>query len=154
VTCWLAGIERHGEGAYTARLRTLIDEAGVGDRVQLLGQRRNAPDLLRAADFFLLPSTDEELPQSVLEAQATRVPVLAAAPTAGIPEVVRDDETGLLILAADAEGYARRVEHLLANPGLADRVAEAAFLHTTREHNGTTYCRRVVELYDEVLEAG
>jgi glycosyltransferase involved in cell wall biosynthesis len=153
VTCWLAGLERHGEGAYTARLRTLIHEAGVGDRVQLLGQRRDAPDLLRAADFFLLPSTNEGLPLSVLEAQATRVPVLAA-PTAGIPEVVRDDETGFLIPASDVEGYARRVEQLLANPGLADRVAEAAFLHTTREHSWTTYCRRVVELYDEVLERG
>jgi glycosyltransferase involved in cell wall biosynthesis len=152
VTCWLAGIERHGE-AYTARLRTLIHEAGVGDRVQLLGQRGDAPDLLRAADLFLLPSTNEGLPLSVLEAQATRVPVLAA-PTAGIPEVVREGETGFLIPAADAEGYARRVEHLLANPDLADRVAEAAFLHTTREHNWTAYCRRVVELYDEVLEGG
>jgi glycosyltransferase involved in cell wall biosynthesis len=134
VTCWLAGIERHGEGAYTARLRTLIHEADVGDRVQLLGQRGDAPDLLRAADLFLLPSTNEGLPLSVLEAQATRVPVLAA-PTAGIPEVVREGETGFLIPAADAEGYARRdVEHFphpsqghnsQAPPARADRAARS-----------------------------
>jgi glycosyltransferase involved in cell wall biosynthesis len=150
---WLAGTERGGAGTYTARLHSLIREAGVADRVRLLGQRSDAPDLLRAADFFLLPSTCEGLPLSILEAQATRVPVLAA-PTAGVPEVVWDGTTGFLIAADDAEGYARRVEQLLANPALADRVAEAAFLHTTREYSWPAFCRRVVDLYDEVLEGG
>jgi glycosyltransferase involved in cell wall biosynthesis len=150
---WLAGTERGGAGSYTAHLHALAREAGVADRVRLLGQRGDAPDLLRAADFFLLPSTCEGLPLSVLEAQATRVPVLAA-PTAGGPEVVCDGTTGFLIPADDAEGYARRVEQLLANPALSDRVAGAAFLHTTREYSWSAYCRRVVELYDEVLEGG
>jgi glycosyltransferase involved in cell wall biosynthesis len=150
---WLAGIERGGAGAYTARLHGLIREAGVADRVRLLGQRSDTPDLLRAADFFLLPSTCEGLPLSILEAQATQVPVLAA-PTAGIPEVVFDGTTGFLIPADDAEGYARRVEELLANPALSHRVAEKAFLRTTREYGWSAYCRSVVELYDEVLEGG
>ena len=148
---WLAGTERGGAGTYTARLHALVREAGVADRVRLLGQRGDAPDLLRAADFFLLPSTCEGLPLSVLEAQATRVPVLAA-PTAGVPEVVCDGTTGFLIPADDAEGYARRVEQLLANPALSDRVAEAALLHTTREYNWPAFCRRVADLYDELLE--
>ena len=149
---WLAGTERGGSGAYTERLHALIAELGVADRVCLLGQRGDAPDLLRAADFFLLPSTCEGLPLSILEAQATKVPVLAA-PTAGIPEVICDGTTGFLIPAGDAAGYAGQLETLLANPSLADRVAEAAFLHTTREHNWTAYCRHVVELYEEVLES-
>ncbi len=153
VHLWLAGTERGGAGAYTARLRALVGEAGVADRVHLLGQCRDTPDLLRAADFFLLPSTCEGLPLSVLEAQATRVPVLAA-PTAGVPEVVRDGETGFLIAAGDAEGYAARVERLLADRALAGRVAEAAYGCVTREYNWAAYCRRVTELYDEVLEGG
>jgi len=150
---WLAGIERGGAGTYTARLNALIREAGVADRVRLLGQRSDAPDLLRAADFFLLPSTCEGLPLSILEAQATKVPVLAA-PTSGIPEVVWDGNTGFLIPADDAEAYARRVEELLANPALSDRVREAAFLHTTREYSWRAFCRRVAGLYDELLEGG
>lgn len=150
---WLAGIERGGPAACTARLHALVQEAGVADRVRLLGQRSDAADLLRAADFFLLPSTCEGLPLSILEAQATKVPVLAA-PTAGIPEVVWDGTTGFLIPADDAEGYAQRVEQLLGNPDLSNRVAEAAYLHTTREHTWSAFCRRVDELYDEVLESG
>lgn len=151
VTCWLAGIERGGATAYTSRLRELIAETSIGDRVELMGQRSDTPDLLRAADFLLLPSTHEGLPLTILEAQATRVPVLAS-PTAGIPEVIRDGETGFLIAAADAEGYARRMEQLLADPEVSRRMADAAFQRTTREYNWQTFCRRIVALYEELLE--
>jgi len=150
VTCWLAGVERGGDGVYTQRLHSLITQAGVGDRVRLLGQRADAPDLLRAADFFLVPSTCEGLPLSVLEAQATKVAVLAA-PTAGIPEVVTDGGTGFLVPANDAETYAQRVSQLLAEPGMYRQVVEAAHARTTREYNWSTYCRRMIELYDEII---
>lgn len=149
-TCWLAGVERDSDGGYTVRLNAMIHEAGVADRVRLLGQRRDAPDLLRAADFFLLPSTNEGLPLSLLEAQATQTPVLAA-PTAGVPEVVRDGETGFLHAADDADAYARRLEQLIANPEVAQGVARAAYQHTIREHTWTSYCRRIMEVYDETL---
>jgi glycosyltransferase involved in cell wall biosynthesis len=151
VHLWLAGTERGGAGAYTARLRSLITEAGVADRTRLLGQCRDTPDLLRAADFFLLPSTCEGLPLSVLEAQAAKVPVLAA-PTAGVPEVVRDGISGFLVPAADAAGYAARMEQLLADRALVVRVTEAAYRDVTREHNWPAFCRRVAELYEEILE--
>src|SRR5262249_39146420 len=83
---------------YTTRLQDLCNELGVADRIRFLGHREDVPDLLRAADIFFLPSTSEGLPLSVLEAQATKVPVLAAA-TAGIPEVITDGETAFLIPA-------------------------------------------------------
>jgi glycosyltransferase involved in cell wall biosynthesis len=150
MTCWLAGVERGGGSAYAERLRTLIAEAGVQDRVRLLGQRSDTPELLRAADFFLLPSTHEGLPLSILEAQATKVPVLAA-PTAGVPEVVANGETGFLIRADDAAGYADCIERLVSHPDLAQRVADAAYALVTREHTWTAYCQRVAALYQEVL---
>jgi glycosyltransferase involved in cell wall biosynthesis len=150
---WLAGTERGGEENYEARLKSLIDQGGVGDRVRLLGHRSDAPDLLRAADFFLLPSTREGLPLSVLEAQATKVPVLAA-PTAGVPEVVRDGETGFLLAADDAEGYAHRLEVLIREPALARRVAEEAHATVVREHNWDAYCRRIDALYEELTQEG
>lgn len=150
VSCWLAGVERHNEG-YTARLEALTRELEVEDRVRLLGQRNDAPELLRAADFFLLPSTREGLPLSVLEAQAAGVPVLAA-PTAGVPEVIEDGSTGFLVAADDAGGYANRLEVLLGNQGLCRRVTESAQRRVVREHGWKTYCDRVVQLYQEVLQ--
>ncbi|MCI0641899.1 MAG: glycosyltransferase family 4 protein [Gemmataceae bacterium] len=149
VQCWLAGTEREEHG-FTQRLQALIGELGVADRVRLLGYRDDAPELLRAADFFLLPSTCEGLPLTVVEAQASKVPVLAA-PTAGIPEVVQDGETGILIRAEDAEGYARRLEDLINHPESSRRIAERAFERTTRKHNWRNYCERLWELYQGLL---
>jgi glycosyltransferase involved in cell wall biosynthesis len=150
LACWLAGIERGGVKSYTERLRWFIEEMGVSDRVHLLGARNDAPDLLRAADFLLLPSTCEGLPLSILEAQATKVPVLAN-PTAGIPEVLSHGKTGFLIPAEDAEGYATCISNLLKSAQLYYSVADNAYRQTTQEHNWTTLCRRVWDLYQEVV---
>lgn len=150
VACWLAGVERRGEGDYTTRLQTLCNELGVADRICFLGHREDVPDLLRAADIFLLPSTSEGLPLSVLEAQATKVPVLAA-PTAGIPEVITDGETGFLIPAGDAVGYAYRIESLLSQPETSHYIREQAYIKVAKEHNWQTYCRNISCIYQSLM---
>ena len=146
VECWLAGGERGGGHEYEARLRTLADDLGVADRVRFLGFRTDGPELLRAADFLLLPSTREGLPFAVLEAQASKTAVLAA-PTAGIPEVVRDGATGFLVPAGDALGYASRLQLLLDNPGLYQRITDRAYDQVRHEYSWKNYCQRVAEVY-------
>jgi glycosyltransferase involved in cell wall biosynthesis len=153
VACWLAGKERGGGDTYTARLRAMIAELDVADRVRLLGFREDAPELLRAADYFLLPSTHEGLPLTVLEAQASKVPVLTST-TAGIPEAVQEGETGFLIAPDDAAGYADRIARLLEDAGLRGRVTEQAYARTTREYNWRNFCARVWDLYQELLARG
>jgi len=149
VSLWLAGIERQGNTSFTRRLEQLIQELGVADRVRLLGQRGDAPELLRAADIFLLPSTQEGLPLSVLEAQATRVPVLAA-PTAGVPEVVQDGRTGFLLKASDSEGYANRIELLQDNRSLAYHLQDVAHEQVKAHHTWKAYSDKIWSLYQEV----
>jgi glycosyltransferase involved in cell wall biosynthesis len=149
VACWLAGLERGGETTYTNRLQTLIRDLGVQDRVRLLGPRQDAAELLQAADVFLLPSTREGLPLSVLEAQACGVPVLAA-PTAGIPEVVHDGQTGFLVAAADPAGYADRMQAVLKGTELTESLTEAALLQVRREYSWSAFCRSMWELYQEL----
>ena len=150
IACWFVGVQRHGAGDYTTRLQDLCNELGVADRIRFLGHREDVPDLLRAADIFFLPSTSEGLPLSVLEAQATKVPVLAA-PTAGIPEVITDGETGFLIPAEDAVGYAQRIVSLLNCPEIQHRVKEQAYTNVIKEHNWYTYCETVWRLYHSVM---
>ena len=149
--CWLAGVERGGEGVYTARLRSLVESLGLREHVRLLGHRTDAPDLLRAADAFLLPSTHEGLPLSVLEAQAAGVPVLAA-PTAGIPEVVQDGQTGFLVAAGDAVSYADRLDRLIREPELAARLALAARRSVLSHASLSEYCRRIEAIYVDLHE--
>jgi glycosyltransferase involved in cell wall biosynthesis len=151
ITCWFAGIEREHDGRYTTHLQALCNELGIGDRVCFLGHREDIPDLLRAADLLLLPSTNEGLPLSVLEAQATKVPVLAA-PTAGIPEVITDGETGFLIPADDAGGYAHCIATLLHQPEIYQRVREQAYTKVIKEHNWQIYCQTIWRLYQSLWD--
>lgn len=109
-------VPEHGE-----LLRNLATEL-LGDRAIFLGPRNDVPDLLRAADALVLASSLEGLPLSVLEAQSCGTPVVAY-PTAGIPEVVTDGETGLLARADDPQDLARRLTELLRDTGLRERLA-------------------------------
>jgi glycosyltransferase involved in cell wall biosynthesis len=147
---WLAGADRSADQAYASQLKQMIVERGLGDRVSLLGFRQDGPDLLRAADVVLLPSTSEGLPLTLLEAQACEAPVIAA-PTAGIPEIIADGETGFLVPANDDAGYASRIESLLTRPELCARITSAAARHCRQNHSWDTYHTRMSELYAEVL---
>jgi glycosyltransferase involved in cell wall biosynthesis len=147
---WMAGSERDTQ-THTARLRALMAEEGVADVADLVGQRDDAPDLLRAADVLVLPSRREGLPLCLLEAQATKVPVLAA-PVSGVPEVVRDRETGFLIPPEDAAGYARCIQLLLQDRGLYQGVVDRAYEKVRKEHCWRGYIEAVLRLYEEVLD--
>lgn len=150
VVCWLAGLERGGEQWYRAHLESLVSELNVSDRIAFIGYCENAAELLQASDFFLLPSSHEGLPISILEAQASKVPVLAA-PTAGIPEVISDEKTGFLVDADNYIGYADRIEMLLRNRALHQHITQNAYEQVSREYSWASYCDRILGLYDELL---
>jgi glycosyltransferase involved in cell wall biosynthesis len=150
VELWLAGVERARERSYTATLHGLANELRVNDQIHFLGHRNDAPDLLRAADILLLPSTLEGLPLSILEAQATKVPVLAAS-SSGIPEVVIDGETGFLLAADDAKGYADRIQTLLSNSYLYEYIAERAYTKILNDHTFQAYSKKISQLYTSLL---
>jgi glycosyltransferase involved in cell wall biosynthesis len=146
---WLLGEERDGLGEYTRYLKDLAKQLGVAELVEFLGFTSDVPQLLHAADFLLLPSTREGLPLAVLEAQASKVAVLAA-PTAGVPEVIEDGRTGFLIPADDVEGYAAAMISLIEDPQMASRVVDAAFRQVSSRFTLNHYCARVIEEYDSL----
>jgi glycosyltransferase involved in cell wall biosynthesis len=148
---WLAGADRSPERAYEPRLIALVSELGLHDRVTFLGFRADGPELLQAADVVLLPSTSEGLPLTLLEAQACHVPVVAA-PTAVIPEIVTDGETGFLIPAGESDQYAARIEMLLQNPAMTRQIVERAAARCRAEHGWQTYRRRIFGLYQELSQ--
>lgn len=146
---WLAGEEREQGAGYRRKLKALCGELEVDGLVEFLGFRNDIPELMRAADFLLLPSTSEGLPLVILEAQASQSLVLAA-PTAGIPEVVEDDQTGYLIPADDYEGYAERMAMLLRNPAQRKYV-EANAYKLAKSMSLDRYCAAVLDEYDHLL---
>ena len=124
-------LERHpdvrfviaGDGELRGELQQ--QAAPLGDRVQLLGERVDVPDLLASFALFAFPSQFEGLCVAVIEAQAAGVPVVAT-PVGGIVENVVDGETGLLVPPGNARALADAIVRLLDDPALARSLAERA----------------------------
>ena len=137
-----------GDGPMRAELTDKIAAAGLSGRVRLAGFRPDVPDVLRAADVFCLPSHMEGLPNAVLEACAAGLPVVATG-VGGVPELVVDGETGLLVAPGRPEALADAIGRLLDDPPLARRLAEAG-----RQRVATTFSVGVVaERYQTMYEA-
>jgi len=150
VQLWLAGVERGGGQDFTNRLKLLARDLQIIEQVQFLGQQQDVPELLRAADCLLLPSTMEGLPLSILEAQACKTPVLAA-PTSGILEIVTHGKTGFLIPADDAVGYAHHLYGMHQDRAPYGLVAEKAHAAVVSAHTWKDYFARVWETYEALL---
>lgn len=125
-----------GEGPMEGKLRGQIDAAGLSEEVVLAGLRTQAEirRSLSAASVFVLPCVEEKsggmdiLPTVITEAMAASLPVVSTR-LAGIPEMVVDGKTGILVSPRDAQAVADAVQKLLANPGEARAMGAAGRLH-------------------------
>lgn len=106
-----------GNGPDRHLIEDEIDRLALRGKVELLGERRDAPELLRSADIFVLATRSESMPMSVLEAMAAGLPVVASE-VGGLPEVVADEQTGLLVPPGDPAALASAIARLLEDPEL------------------------------------
>lgn len=113
-----------GEGPLLDELRREVERHGLADRLHYLGFDPGARAHLAEADAFALPTRSEGLGTSVIEAMAGGVPVVASA-VGGVPELVRHEETGLLVPPGDPAALTAALARLLDDPALARRLAEA-----------------------------
>lgn len=98
-----------GDGPCADKWKALASELGLEDRVRWLGVRRDVPDLLANAQALVLPSLREGLPMVVLEAASCEVPVLASR-VGGVPEVVWEGETAMLVPPGDVAAWSKLLE--------------------------------------------
>jgi len=141
-----------GEGSYRGELEAQTRALGLGESVTFLGFRGDAREVMAASDVVCLPSiTGEGLPLSLLEAMARRRPVVATA-LAGIPEAVRDGETGFVVEPGNAAALADRLIALLARPELRRRMGEAGRALIARHFSPGVRCDRIEEVYRRALE--
>ena len=116
-----------------SKLERQISALSLQDRVHLLGQRSDIPEVLNAADVFVLSSDYEGNPLAVLEAMAAGKPLISTA-VGGVPELV-EGGCGLLVPPQDIKALARAMRHLLENP-------------KARKFMGEASARRAVERFD------
>ena len=139
-----------GEGPDRSELEAEIRQLGIGERVHLLGERRDVPELLADADVFVLSSASEGMPVSVLEAMAAGLPVVGSR-VGGVPELVVDGETGLLVEPGDPDELAAAIGRLLADRELRRRLGDAGRERAQRHFGLDSFRRAHVELYSREL---
>ena len=114
-----------GDGPLRGELEEQARSLGLAERVHFAGFRRDTRAILSTLDIAALPSVHEGLPLSLLEAMAAELPIVATR-VGGMPEVISDGSTGLLVPAQDPSALALAIRRLLDEPSMARRLAAAA----------------------------
>jgi len=141
-----------GDGPDGSAAAKRARELGVAADVHFLGEQDTVVPLLSASAVFLLPSLQESFGLAALEAMACGVPVVASN-AGGIPEVVEDGVTGFLHDRDDLAGMARSAVALLSEPGLWQRMSNAACGVAHRRYCDTAIVPRYEEYYQQLLGA-
>jgi glycosyltransferase involved in cell wall biosynthesis len=139
-----------GEGDAKDRLQALITSLGRQDQIRLLGYRADTKDLYSAMDIFALSSLREGLPNSLLEAMAMEVPVVATR-VAGIPHLIRDEQNGLLVEASSVEELTKALARLASEPDLRIRLQQAARRTIETQYSFAARMEKIRALYDGLL---
>lgn len=117
-----------GDGTERGTLERLAGTLNVQCSVHFTGERADARSIIGGLDLMVLPSLTEGIPNVILEAFAYKTPVVATA-VGGVPELVKDGETGWLVPPRDPCALAQAIREALENPEEARRRAENAYRH-------------------------
>jgi glycosyltransferase involved in cell wall biosynthesis len=139
-----------GGGELDSELRRQADELGVRQRVHFVGARRDLGNLLGAMDVYTQPSLWEGLPLSLVLAMGAGVPVVGTA-VAGVPEVVEDGRTGLLVPPGDGVALGAALARLFGDPAVGARLGQEARAAVTPRFGVDRYVAAVSRLYDRLL---
>ena len=133
------------------KIRVKADELGISHIVELLGwvSGSEKQHLLYTANIFVLPSYNEGLPMGVLEAMAVGLPIIST-PVGGIPEAVTDGIEGFLVKPGDVNAIADRIDRLLSEPSLAERMGDAARKKIETSFSADVILPKVEKLYTDL----
>jgi len=147
----LAGSDAFGDHRkLEASLRALAAELVISDKVVFAGARGDIPDLMATSEIVLIPSEGEPFGRVAIEAMALGKPVVGTR-AGGLPEVVRDGETGLLTAPCAPQSLATACARLLLNRGLARRLGEAGYSRVLARFNIDHVAQETQTLYEAVL---
>lgn len=159
---FIALVERHpqlrerarlvfiGDGALRGAMEAQIAAAGIGPLCWLAGSRDDVPALLRGLDLFVLPSLNEGISNTILEAMATALPVVATR-VGGNVELVHADRTGVLCPPRDPEAMAAALLAYAARPDVAHRHGVEARAVVERDFALTRMVQDYASVYERVL---
>jgi glycosyltransferase involved in cell wall biosynthesis len=142
-----------GDGPARLQLRDVSHRLGIQGAVSFLGHQRDIAPFMAMSDVIVMASLWEGLPYVLLEALALARPVVATR-VGGVPEIVEDGSSGLLVPPRDPERLAAAILHLLRNAETAARLGQKGRERVEREFNVQTMARQTAQVYREVLRLG
>jgi L-malate glycosyltransferase len=143
-----------GDGPARAKLTRLAVALGIEERVDFRGEIPHGAvsAVLRELDVFVMPSRAEGFGVAALEAQAMELPVVATC-VHGIPDVVRDGETGLLVPPGDLDALADAIERLAADAALRAEMGRAGRTFVKERYRWQENAAQMERLYRDLLSA-
>lgn len=139
-----------GGGERQGQVEEFIWKRALNQRVSLLGERSDVPAILAASSVFVLSTNWEGLPRSIIEAMMAGLPVVATN-VGGVPELVEDGVTGILIPRNDPGAMTHALQRLIDNPELRRRMGEAGREKALRDFTLDRMLMETEKVYDEVL---
>jgi glycosyltransferase involved in cell wall biosynthesis len=136
---------------YPKTLEQLTTQLGLNDRVIFAGERNDVPRVLQEIDISVLPSLNEGLSNSLLEAMAAGLPVVATR-VGGNPEVVQHGKTGLLVPPRDPQALAEAITRILESPEMSRQFGRAGFDRVKDNFSLAATVRRTEDLYMSLLD--
>ena len=140
-----------GDGKEREALESASINLGVADCVRFTGELKDVNIPLAAADAFVLASRNEGMGRALIEAMAVGLPVIGTA-VGGIPSILKNEKSGLLVPGEDPEALSRAMERLAAHPELCSELGTSAAKSVYPEYDEETMIEKLVELYREILK--
>lgn len=141
-----------GDGSLLPQAKQLLEQAGIGHLAWLPGSQDDIPQLMRGLDIFVLPSINEGISNTILEAMASGLPVIATR-VGGNGELVVDGETGVLVPPGQPSELAEAISAYLREPGRAVRHGREGRRRVERTFTQEVMVEKYLSLYDSVLSA-
>ena len=138
---------------YLGFLQRMISGAQVDDRVHILPYQPDVFSVLGQADIVLLCSRQEAFARVVIEAMLMQKPVVATS-SGGTTELIRDGKTGLLYAPGNVPQLTSQIRRLIDEPGLRERLAQAAFTRASAQFTRANFGGRFHELFMRLRQAG
>lgn len=138
-----------GDGPARTDYENLIKKLDLKNSIHLTGRQKEIPKLLKSSNIFVLPSIREGFGMVNLEAMITPLPIIATK-AGGIPEVVEDGTTGILVNTESSEELAKALEKLISDPNLREKFALAGHSRVIKNFDAKKMAKEYENLYDKI----
>ena len=139
-----------GEGILREEIERILQSAGVNERAWLCGNRNDIPALMNVMDLFVLPSLAEGISNTILEAMASGLPVVAT-DVGGNRELVQSGKTGLLVPEGDPEALVSALAGYIRSPEQRQQQAANAREEALKERSLEAMVDKYMMVYDQVI---